>query len=179
MTLFRPEPCDVGTFRKLSQAFAARCRELSLPAARAALKLYSGQPCLQYVELVSNSSKLNGLAWGVQPLPQSVAFNPVLGRQLASETFDQRLIRPQKSRGQFIPGIRKGIGVCHCFGHAPIDRSLPRSSALYMSDMSSLPNSSEIGSDARCLSIIDAQAPFAKLWKIYGVGVGQSPGPHG
>jgi hypothetical protein len=24
-----------------------------------------------------------------------------------------------------------------------------------------------------------AHAPFAKLWKVYGVGVGQSPSPHG
>ena len=52
-------------------------------------------------------------------------------------------------------------------------------SALDMSDASSLRNSSEIGSDARCLSIFDAQAPFAKLRKICGVDVGQPLGPHG
>lgn len=63
---------------------------------------------------------------GVQPLPQSVAFNRALGRQLASERSDQRLIRPQKPRGQLVPGMRKGIGFCHCFGDTPINRSLPR-----------------------------------------------------
>ena len=96
-----------------------------------------------------------------------------LGTSTREERFDQRLLHPQKSRGQFVPGMRKGIGVCHCFGDTPIDRSLPRVKRTRHVGYELLRNSSEIGSEARCLSIVDAQAPFAKLWKIYGVGVGQ------
>src|SRR5882762_2613705 len=75
--------------------------------------------CFQFI-------KIERACIGVQPLPQSVAFNRALGRQLASERFDQPLIRPQKPRGQLVPAMRKGISVCHCFGDTPIDRSLPR-----------------------------------------------------
>jgi hypothetical protein len=75
--------------------------------------------CFQFIEI-------ERACIGVQPLPQSVAFNRALGRQLASERFDQRLIRPQKPRGQLVPGMRKGISVCHCFGDTPIDCSVTR-----------------------------------------------------
>src|SRR5262249_33893622 len=63
--------------------------------------------CFQFIEIKR--------AWvGVQPLPQSAAVNCALGRQLASERFDQRLIRPQKPRRQLVPDMRKGIGACQC-----------------------------------------------------------------
>jgi len=49
--------------------------------------------------------KIERACIGVQPLPQSVAFNRALGRQLASERCDQRLIRQQKPQGQLVPGM--------------------------------------------------------------------------
>src|SRR5689334_4591228 len=62
----------------------------------------------------------------VQPLLQGVAFNRALGRQLASERFDQRLIDPQKPRRQLVSAVRIRVCVFQCFGDTPIDRSLPR-----------------------------------------------------
>jgi len=46
---------------------------------------------------------------GVQPRPQSVAFNRALEGQLVNVRLDQRLIRPQKPRGQLVPGMCKGV----------------------------------------------------------------------
>jgi hypothetical protein len=42
-----------------------------------------------------------------------------------TQICEGHLSRVKSTRGQLVPGMRKGIGVCQCFGHIPIDGSLP------------------------------------------------------
>ena len=74
-----------------------------------AQRLSSRERCLQCIVIVSDSSKVSGLAVAFNPLPLDVAVNPALKRQLANERFDQWLIFRRIHETYLCPVLAKGL----------------------------------------------------------------------